>query len=1071
MNTPNTLQHTPNMNPPAFQRNMSNANNNGTSTRSPYNSNPNANLSSTGSEKRSRMETTTHHPAINNTTSNYKRQRVKQQLQHHHPGRENDPVQKNLMPRYEDSMMDHPQQQIHPRQRQKMQMKAKKSASTSPYEAKATSPYGGSRFLQHAGGGGGGGFGDFSDEHHLHPHLHHHSPAHRNEMLHHGGGLYPGAVSSQTEEEACGSQLESLSFVDKGDSLDYKVPITVTMQIDNGFLRQLTHQERLALTAAQLNEIIFPEVPRRLGRETYRKVLNSSSSASQLLLPFLSRQHCSIMVEQVALDPSQPFLDDPNHHHSALHYSPDYPNHHGHPHHHPHHHAEEENQKEEEEEEEGSGYGVVIDGHGRKCTYRASIIDTSTNGITVDGKRLVKGVKEFLRDKATISFAKKKDGEDVMAYTVHYHGITQPLNIANPYDPNNLPDPILTKSSRNIHHQQHPHHERLEVERQPLSLQPPASTVSSHAASSTAERLNAFGLNSRVSCSTSAEATTLASLAESQNEHDIKPIMFCFATPLVEKVHNHSSVKPIGTMKDVSREYNAIVEYLKKSTCDRPKEPLEMDVISASPGCEFQIRQSECRVLHYSGAFRDQSFILEDEVGQSRKVPAAVFTSQIMSSRRSSSNENDHNPEHSQEQQLSNHPPSSCPRLVFAMTDAPKEVAQAFEAAGVKHCVAVYSPQEQDDELALTFMKHFYQHLAEGRSVRQSFEHATVVTRNNECCVTSRRLPSDKFMLYPRDADHAQILFPVPSSSSRTSPRAGIPATPTTVPASVNQHHNTCTSSGSTSSGSTAPKVHAVDFFPDRIPNPDASSPLIIGRTMDLYKVYRTLLNQPMPSPSSSSASSHLHPHHAHHAHHPPHHEDTRETRLVAVTGSNGVGKSTIALAVARCISSRKIYVGGVHYFSVKTLMQNIFNTKLTHSGSPGRFHDVSPQKAVNELRRRLSTHLKKLSLRSFVFSRILVILDDCDHFQQSAALCREFQEMLVSLLHEHTGIHILLTITEWQTDYYENKQFLEKNITIPPLDENQALKLMHSLVTRTIVRSELRKGKSTGSRTMVIPD
>ena len=362
--------------------------------------------------------------------------------------------------------------------------------------------------------------------------------------------------------------------------------------------------------------------------------------------------------------------------------------------------------------------------------------------------------------------------------------------------------------------------------------------------------------------------------------------------------------------------------------------------------------------------------------------------------------------------------------FVFVSACHSKFVGEAFAAAGVPHVVCVNVSSSLLDKAAHVFTRAFYLSLAMGDTVQNAFDIANraveaaplAYSPRKKAIMDSSGLAHEapaKFLLLPEDKPHDVAVFPncrkvpqwPPSSQHSQGKRASVNYSPKIAYSPANSH-------------SMVVPAH-LSILPSRPED-------FMGRNVDMYKVLASVLQR----------------------------------RFVTITGATtGIGKSTLAVAVANYARERDFFQGGIIYLKligVKKLDKLVDKLlkKLGGSGSPVR----SPTKLDSfdilkrardtdrlvDLRTRAAGPGSRLVRRSWsnsheslsmvkdllaemaeeergkfekrcklLFERLrrrrcLIILDNCDDLLENAKF--DVRDFVGSLLDTTKGCRVLLT-------------------------------------------------------------
>jgi len=284
--------------------------------------------------------------------------------------------------------------------------------------------------------------------------------------------------------------------------------------------------------------------------------------------------------------------------------------------------------------------------------------------------------------------------------------------------------------------------------------------------------------------------------------------------------------------------------------------------------------QGACSVVHLSGHGHSSSLVLEDGFGGAHLLDSERFRDLFAAG-------GDH----------------ATVRLLVVNCCHSAETAQHFVSAGVPHVVA--SPLQVQDAAAAVFTSSFYLALAVGKSIGAAFQIGTEAVR------TSPRLPpneADKFVLLPKGAPHDEAVWPQSGSSTRRSPPFGSyggggclgmlapPGTLSSPPLPPAYRHGGVEGGGcALGQGS----VSELEFGEQATALLPVAPEDFLGRQFEMHAVCRALRTRRLITLYAAGAGC----------------GDQFKSARAA-----GIGKTTVAVAVARFLAVRGVYAHGVTF-------------------------------------------------------------------------------------------------------------------------------------------------------------
>eukprot|EP01084_Bolivina_argentea_P295967 509673_1 len=201
-------------------------------------------------------------------------------------------------------------------------------------------------------------------------------------------------------------------------------------------------------------------------------------------------------------------------------------------------------------------------------------------------------------------------------------------------------------------------------------------------------------------------------------------IVYLTSSPLV---FGSDPYKPLDQL-DISGERDAFFATLKAS-----KQKLRVIHKTATTSNIIAAVTGGCRCIHYSGHGYPSYLAFEDakRIGETHLVHYDLIRKVC----------------EDEDQRI---------EFVFASACHSEHVGEAFIEAGIQHVVAVNTKFEVTDEAASVFTKHFYNTLLNGRTIEKSFK---IAKHAVAAMSSSARLDYDKFLLLPRNGDHAVNIF------------------------------------------------------------------------------------------------------------------------------------------------------------------------------------------------------------------------------------------------------------------------------------------------------------------------
>ncbi|KAL7574643.1 hypothetical protein ACA910_002992 [Epithemia clementina (nom. ined.)] len=304
-------------------------------------------------------------------------------------------------------------------------------------------------------------------------------------------------------------------------------------------------------------------------------------------------------------------------------------------------------------------------------------------------------------------------------------------------------------------------------------------------------------------------------------------------------------------------------------------------------------------------------------------------------------------------------------RFVFVSACYSGLAGETFASAGVPHVVCCRQEFELKDAAALAFTRQFYLALADGHTVKESFELGCKAVRATPNLRDAER-EMEKFILLPKDGNHDVPIFeakPVALWPRSLHTGGGISS-------------RALLSKSKMATGSARSVELDVRNMIQEDPSPSPPQ-FFIGREVDMYIVLNLLLAK----------------------------------RLVSVIGDVGVGRSSLVCALCHYVNERKTtmtQINRIHYVKakqgrtkqhrVKSLVQRLVK-KLIESGTISS-EDVDKDADIESL--------IDLICKALKYEHVLIVFDRTDLLEDDES--NEFPMFLSNLFRETRNVRVLLT-------------------------------------------------------------
>ncbi|OWZ11845.1 hypothetical protein PHMEG_00015073 [Phytophthora megakarya] len=182
-----------------------------------------------------------------------------------------------------------------------------------------------------------------------------------------------------------------------------------------------------------------------------------------------------------------------------------------------------------------------------------------------------------------------------------------------------------------------------------------------------------------------------------------------------------------------------------------------------------------------------------------------------------------------------------------------------------------------------------------------------------------------------------------------------------------------------------------------------------------------------------------------------------RKVRVCNIYGARGVGKSSIAIHLARMSYRTRGYRNGVHYFAVDKLVENIQNgikPALIDSQDEDYSQPNEREDALPKVIRGVETLLRSLPETDPAnYPTTLLVLDGCD------VVLPALEVFVLNIVRAFPSIQILLTSTEkLQIDIDDDKTLTEEAIHVEELGKLDSAKLFFKLARGHLTSRQFRQ-------------
>ncbi|KDO19677.1 hypothetical protein SPRG_14757 [Saprolegnia parasitica CBS 223.65] len=351
-------------------------------------------------------------------------------------------------------------------------------------------------------------------------------------------------------------------------------------------------------------------------------------------------------------------------------------------------------------------------------------------------------------------------------------------------------------------------------------------------------------------------------------------------------------------------------------------------------------------------------------------------------------------------------------RLVFLSSCASANIAAAFLARGVKHVIATQPASELEDKAAIAFTRHFYGSIASGRTVQEAFD----VGQRAVAVLHSTANPTEvarKFILLPLDGNHEVPIFPPkekrqPHSNSSSSLEDDLRDASQWMEATT-QDENTALTPTTSLMYPTMLETTCTNFG---------------FRNLDMYNVFVLL----------------------------------ETNRFVTLTGDHGIGKTEMAIAIARYMDVRQRGWHRVCMASIGELQKQL--------------RCVPNEDDAAYAARLGHTILQKLKATGDLSDwPAFAVIDDCDLLLATDALRERLQKVVEYLLKSHRSLRVLLTAQEaFEMPLINDKVYLRATYAVPPLSPLDAATLFAKLNSQPMDRMQYARLQVAEPKTTLSP-
>ncbi|CCI50258.1 unnamed protein product [Albugo candida] len=343
-------------------------------------------------------------------------------------------------------------------------------------------------------------------------------------------------------------------------------------------------------------------------------------------------------------------------------------------------------------------------------------------------------------------------------------------------------------------------------------------------------------------------------------------------------------------------------------------------------------------------------------------------------------------------------------RHVFLSACSSAPLANALVSCGIPHVIAVRTSQKVEDHAAIEFTRSFYLALATGKSVQNSFTIAReAVSKSHNIKGPSK--VALKFILLPEHGDHSEIVFPLLKVQASEPMKMG--------PFELNHY----------------PKL----WFDD-LP---AICQGFCNRAIEIYKICSALLLK-----------------------------QNRITRLVTISGEEGIGKTAVAYAVANYVGPRMTVEGGVKVISVARIAEELCDQHGTEFFSCGTQRVlVSYGNVLRAIKEIIKQHLQQSSVSFMNGAKSnLLVLDGCDCLIKVGEDRQRFRDSVSDLLTNNPGLKIVITARTSITNDGALTGVAEKVFPLTRFSLKMSAKMLLGLVSRPIRMNDIKRCQSITS-------
>jgi DNA uptake protein ComE-like DNA-binding protein len=196
--------------------------------------------------------------------------------------------------------------------------------------------------------------------------------------------------------------------------------------------------------------------------------------------------------------------------------------------------------------------------------------------------------------------------------------------------------------------------------------------------------------------------------------------------------------------------------------------------------------------------------------------------------------------------------------------------------------------------------------------------------------------------------------------------------------------------------------------------------------------------------------------------------------RVCNIMGNQGIGKSSLAIAIASYSNSREWYPNGVHFISIETIMSEYLKSHPLQDEEEDHPQSISQQLEIlkqtssctfkSEFNRNVLSYFQDMIEETLVSSSTkeqlepstLLILDGCDYF-----IPVTLRDLLLRILQQYPGVQIITTSRQEMKININSKLVEEMTMALHALDKVSAAQLLLNLSPRRLSYAELKKSKS----------